>query len=683
MATPKVFSLFKTSNYGRFFPKIKILSRPYNIFLQCYSYDIILPITGQQEHVLNIFEETVLKLLNYKSCSVNEIAEALCMNKDLINFIIIRLKELGLLDNKYNVSDKGKQLLNIYKQNEKEMKYLPGKIFVNKETNEILPYVHTGEFVCEDVIEYTGGNIKIALGNAGSNRTCFGKYLRKKIYNATNKPTQSEIRKLLRSYNKICLSGQRFSRINIDNEYAIDISRSEDVTLHLQAVIQEGNVDSIIISDGFVLNVDSLSDYITKEYPEIIYTFKKNATEQWIENQQKANVSTSRDKYPELQWLLRERETDAKNQDEKNQDEKREAFGKNKVRLTDCFAALEWSLHYYLLANPVSEKILAIFKNQTSNENKYTIANFSKRIGGRDIDNNIKIISNLDKGKINYYFQSNQPALYTVLPLAIAEAAQNSESSIHNLVRVMPDFLSFVCELNGKSQRLRHAAEAGNENDEFDEIYQKTRKFVETIIPDLVFTEKNDTFTRKVSASQQRINAEVSLSEEFGSVFFSTLDKNIQNELMKISLDKHVDKCPLPYEYILVLSRILESYLFQTLKNIKSNKTTEKEAALEKIEKRFELKLPKSFTAVRSQYYKSALLGEKATLGAYSIVLLAFIDDALIESLNKKRFIDTINEICDLRKHGNNVGLCIDFNKLIILRNKVIQVIKTIGGYYG
>lgn len=678
MAKPKVFSLFRSLNYEVLFPKIKTLSRPYNIFLQCSSYDVILPITKQKEQVLNIFEQAVLKLINYKSCSVNEIADELCMSKDLINFIVIRLREMGLIDDRNSISKKGKELINLYKQNTNEIKYLPGKIFVIKGINEVLPYIHTGEFLCEDVIEYYGGSMKVANGTAGTSSTYSGRYLRKKTEETPFRPMQAEIRKLVRSYNKICSAGQRFAKINIDNEYAIDISRSEDVALHLQAIVQEGNVDSIIISDGFVLNVDILTSYISKEYPDVIDQIKRGATEQLLDDQHSYNTYNQREKYPELKVLLRERIIDTG-----NQDQKMDAFEKNKARLTDCFSALEWSLHYYLKVNPLSNELLTTFKNQTPNENKSTIADCLKKLRVKNIQENAKLISNLDKGKINYYFQTNQPSLYTVLPLVIAEATYNGESNIHNLIREMPDFLAFINELNTKSQWLRHTVEAGNENDDFDEIYNKTVRFVELVISDFVLTDTKELSIQKIRTSQQRINAQVSLSDAFGSVFFSTIDSKIQNDLIKISLDKRLHELPLPYEFVLILSRVLESYLYQVLKYIKVNSSIDKTGAIVKAEKRIGFMLPKSFTGVGEKFYERVLYGGKATLGAYSIVLLAFTDDIVIEKLTNIGFTKTIDEISGLRKHGNSVGLCVDYEKLSFLRNSVIQIIKTIGGYYG
>ena len=121
MARPKVFSLFKNKQNSDLFPQIELLNTPFNIFLQCASYDIIIPITETEKNILNIFEETVLKLLDYKKSTVEEIAETLCLEKDLVNYIVIRLKELGLIDENRNLTEEGKNIINFYTKPTKEI----------------------------------------------------------------------------------------------------------------------------------------------------------------------------------------------------------------------------------------------------------------------------------------------------------------------------------------------------------------------------------------------------------------------------------------------------------------------------------------------------------------------------------------------------------------------------------
>ena len=61
MANPKVFSLFKTKNYAECFPNISVLGKKVDFFLECSSYDVILPVKVKGDSKLDVFEEAVLK----------------------------------------------------------------------------------------------------------------------------------------------------------------------------------------------------------------------------------------------------------------------------------------------------------------------------------------------------------------------------------------------------------------------------------------------------------------------------------------------------------------------------------------------------------------------------------------------------------------------------------------------
>ena len=60
-----------------------------DFFLECSSYDVILPVKVKGDSKLDVFEEAVLKLIAYKSTTSEDMADILCLTPDLINFIII------------------------------------------------------------------------------------------------------------------------------------------------------------------------------------------------------------------------------------------------------------------------------------------------------------------------------------------------------------------------------------------------------------------------------------------------------------------------------------------------------------------------------------------------------------------------------------------------------------------
>ena len=56
MAAPKAFSLFKKGSFEETFPAVKTMGRRTDFFLQCETYDMMIPVSVNAEKRLDIFE---------------------------------------------------------------------------------------------------------------------------------------------------------------------------------------------------------------------------------------------------------------------------------------------------------------------------------------------------------------------------------------------------------------------------------------------------------------------------------------------------------------------------------------------------------------------------------------------------------------------------------------------------
>ena len=123
------------------------------------------------------------------------------------------------------------------------------------------------------------GCFRIILKNNYTLNQLIGKHLQ--VYNDAKlqTPAQRKLRQMIRSYNKICDSNTSYNHIPLNFDYYIDITKSEDVVFHLQGVIQNGFVDKLIISDGFVKNSDELSKYMSSYHLDVVDTIRRKAVE--------------------------------------------------------------------------------------------------------------------------------------------------------------------------------------------------------------------------------------------------------------------------------------------------------------------------------------------------------------------------------------------------------------------
>ena len=79
MSKPKVISVFKTDKFENRFLNVSMMGKPLDLFLECKSYDLEIPIKGKAKRELDIFEETILRMVMLKKCPVSELAETLCL----------------------------------------------------------------------------------------------------------------------------------------------------------------------------------------------------------------------------------------------------------------------------------------------------------------------------------------------------------------------------------------------------------------------------------------------------------------------------------------------------------------------------------------------------------------------------------------------------------------------------
>ena len=178
----KVISLFKTDAFQSRFLNTRTIGTAEDLFVECKSYELVIPVNGKVEKELNIFEEAVIRMIDLKKSSVSELADTLCLEKDFINYILLRLRENRLLDDNQTLSDEGKKMLDRQMNARSKDVSIHGKLFMINKTL-ILPYIHIGEFHSElvhgfDFKDFKKSTITLGFGSTGSYKKMTGMCVR-------------------------------------------------------------------------------------------------------------------------------------------------------------------------------------------------------------------------------------------------------------------------------------------------------------------------------------------------------------------------------------------------------------------------------------------------------------------------------------------------------------------------
>lgn len=685
MPKPKVISVFKTDRFDSRFLNVSLIGKPVDLFVECKSYDLEIPVNGKSKKELDIFEETILRMVDLKTCSVGELADILCMKSDLVNFILIRLTEGGLLENNQTVSEKGKEMLNLQARQRREVEYLQGKLFVIKKTGLVLPYIHIGEFQSESVDEADAGTITLGYGSAGNYHRVRGGRLRNSDYEQrTDSILDSRVlRKSIKTFNKLALA-KNMSDINLCEEYGISSSAGDNIYFHLQAAVQEGNVDEVMFSDGFVSNIDGIMDYVSQENPDMLSDIKSRAVDMTISAGKDERRTYRPQKYQEIYHYYENavRHTSAITYDEATVDERMDINEGKKQIIIDCYYMLEWGFYYYMRKNPLSESMLNLLKQRPVTANAKTLMQFANNIGLEYSSRCGNLFSHVDGNRIYGVYNYNSPQLYICLPLAIAEAKENSSSDIHILVQKDRGFLKFINYLNDNCGDLRHDAEADAIEMNDEQILQETKRILCTILPELDLGEGHVDKPQGSDISQARLLGQVSLEKKLGSICFAAMSVGLKNEWLKISPDKKGNRLPDSREYVEILYRILQAELMEANSEFGNRHKLSKADALDKLARRCQVKVPQSFSKIREESYLQSTRGEKSTLGAEALVYIANVEETLVEKLNELRYVTVLDRVISLRGHSDMIVLNETEQSLSGLRDEVIKLSRVIGGYH-
>ena len=688
MDNPTVVSLFKEHSYKDIFGKIPVMGLPVDLFLECSCYDFEAEVYVKRRHELDIFEESVLKLINLRPFKCAELADMLCLETDFTECILDSLRDKGYLKDKYTVSDAGKDLLGYDNSSGSETECIQGRIFVIKNTNLILPYIQISS--SDEIGGYCKGNyIEIKYGTAGNPVNVKGEIISFKRPNDNLAEIKAEtIRKRIYLFNKIA-EHRNLPVIPIIENSFVSISRSADNTyFHVQAVNQEGNADYTIFSDGFDCNLRELCEYVKDNKPKLITKIRtKSAETVYSAGRGKQSLKGKYSKTKECLAAARQKFDSIKNIT--NIDQQKNFNSAAQDIIIALFHALEWGLYDYISENPISQQMLQLIKARTLDENGKFLYKFSKEKGFYIDEENISFLSNIKHKIDNAVFRSDKnPDLKTYLPLSLYEASENPESKIYNLLDKHKDYIKFAITLDKNTAGARHKSgnsekfESNIQHKKIEYSLSKTESILKILLPDFVLGEEMPSET--VSASQQRLSGLAAMELAFGSEYFINLPEGVKNDWIKISPEKKGNLLPSPVGFITILCRIVQTGLTEANNKLINKLCKTKIDALTALKKRLKTNnIPKSFSSVKDKFYENAANGiENTTLGAVALSFIANTDDALFKTLIKKQFLEKIGKIIDLRGHSSMQAYDETEDSLCSIRDSVIDILKTIGDYY-
>lgn len=687
MAIPKVISLFEQTSFESLFPDFKVLGKTYDVFIECQSYDIHIPLRSKIITELNIFELTILRLINRIGSSAADINNLTCLREDFILNIMQRLLHLGLLDKDMKLTAQGLSKIEQHQAHdgEEDTKYELARAFLIKATGELLPYIQIGEPNFARISNTSADSLTMNFGTAGKSVNVTGYRLSHK-YIETPAPallpehklraTITMLNRKLRSLNK--------KPFNVSATKSITSHVNEPVYFHFKALVQDGNADQLLFSDGLRENIDFVFDYVATFDGAIDHIRQNILSASFNEQSAHETKPTKKIAYADIHGLIYDAQSKLPNKayEDASNDERKlmKAHEADVVKI--CYSLVEKALLHMLKEQHLSEELLNTLTNQNAKDNGALIIQMAHSLGLKDLDKSTHLLERLNGSKIASLFEDGMATMQLCLPLAIAQANQSENSPMRSLIASDPYILKFIQRLANIAAPVRHDSESAIALDNVDakQIFNKTKNVVATLLPNINLDCNAAAPGISTNLSSERLQANLSLSKAFGGALFNQLSEGLRNDFIRISPDKSDSQLPNLNEYAQILYRIMQTVLSQENKHLSDMQVTNRSDALNYLASLTDKEHPDSLKTVSIEYFNKALRNGRSSLGAETLVFAANQDEELVKKLIAKDFIALIDKILVLRGHGNQSA---EFTESALtmgqLRDQCIDIIKLIG----
>lgn len=674
---PQVISLFQGKSFQEQFPGIRV-RYDMNCFVKMQCYSLAIPADTRSWKEIDIFSDTVLRLIALdRDLTTGQIAERMCVGKDFVQFIFIRLREAGLIDDRNKLTERGRhQTQQSFAEQRADLDAEPlmAYAFALPGTQEYLSYLRVGELMAEQATENRDNGrcwIEFETGSAGREKTIRGQLLR--IRENGRQPLRySALPPVIRRYNRICAGNSRFQKIPYRNGYNVEAAEEGTVLLHCKAAIQDGNADSVLFSDGFSLHCFNLYEAACKADPGLTERLFKRAssvrTEQSDPDREK--------RLPPAQWRILK----ALNAQEiigGDVDSAQEAEKQNSRTARELCTAVELALCEFVKQNPLPDWQKAYLPEMKTAQ----IIEWAKEIGLAQAEQYRGLFrwpGNRRAQQFLAFDQSSDPELTLGLCLTVMIEKSDGPTRFSRLIHKKKDLLKFLSVLKQAGESARHEGSSGKTP--LSELRAGCREVISLLLPEVQLSEDQKVICVG-NVSQARIDARVAVCEKIGWDVFEQLPSDLKGKLLQVSPDKDDAQLPPKDGMLLLCSQIMESALRNALKELPLGDVPEKQAVLKAIETQTGRALPEEFSRTSPGYLDNALRGKPAVLKAYYLAYLYRCCQnaaGTVPQAAQERWTALVEEIDRQRQHTASRGFLMRYEELKKYRDDVFGFVTMI-----
>ncbi len=680
-----------------------------NLLWPCHAFNISIPV--KKKRGLNIFEETILKLTEVESGDTGQLSITSCLDKELVLFIQNRLKQLGYVSERYDLTGQGRELLSGWESDSVDgREYAVATVYVDLLNGKIIPYVNSTTVSYERVefFDNNTGSVAFSRGTKGKANTISARqiFTTKDSFLSTTPNTRdivTAIREFKKRYKRYVLLNRDIDRFPppIPMAEAVSIQDAPElVYIHCIAVVQKGNPE-ILVTDGFGFGFSEIfANYLrSQDWQWLIDLKSKGIIDNLTNKPQRASLiqvkgfGAAIKTYPKIYRAVRRANdcfSEAQNMNIKSSNDEHELKRLIGTTVTSLYEAIEWTLRKIVFDDPV-EHWGHIFSSQSYRDNDLILRSLARKLGF-DVSDKNQFILQVKPGKIRA-IEHGVAEMQPLLALAIAGAINNNAHPLHRLVGKDSTFFSFVNWLKAVRDPISH----GNASDveltieKLEQYRDRTARIIKTLIPSLTeaLNLEGEIRQQPKDIDQLRLKASRDLDFCFGRIVVQSIRPELKECLLKLIMFEQRIEFDLDYvqQYINSLAAAMQLAFFEIISSRQTSDELDdnlKDRAFKRsVDASFfrNLKeIPASISTVNAKRVSSAVEGMNTTLGAHLIALFVLCSDEELDHFYQKipTLFSVVDKLLSLRGHGNKQAQNSPKDELISFKNTVFDTIKII-----
>lgn len=643
--------MLKLLDYGTPDPFGAIVGRRRNLSWPVDAYRITLPRPDEDGLSLNPFEQVILSLLSLGRMTSQALAEDTCIPRDLVESILLRLRDRGLIDDLNSVLEASDSNTASEANNPA---FVTALLFRERVSGQVLPFMQLLENqpLCKQEQKQAAYRIRsISTGSAPL--------------------TQRDVIKVARAMQRrsaVFGKGQQLPALH----KIVIMDKPEQYYLDCPIAIQRRDGEFRIadpFGNGFSLILERAFEQLLEQ---------DERTADWL-GKWKAALRQPRSPSPDQR---------AKEPFDTPSNQLRYPKLLSNLRLlpnaafrsiAQLYAAVEWSLFHACARRPFEGDIQRL-KFTPQAEHAQLLGLAASKVGLLPPGAGFRPVR---EGKLRD-FQKGKAELETLLALSILRAQDDDSHPLRHLAARDPALISHLLEIKKARDEKGHGKGSADAPESELLAEPLVREIIETMVPEVAFSREPTASSNPDSYADVLLDARAGIQDEFGFGAFNRLGANVKERLVHaervfLSWQEGDDALAFARDLYAAVQSVLELSLNHWLPPDMADALLIEVAQDKAIAAGLCHRLPSSLHTVRASVVRQTLQGSGQSLGACMIAFLLMADEQTLKSIaaTQPTFVDDVAALIARRGHGNE-PLPLASTDVAKLREASYKIIKTL-----